>query len=181
MTIFLLLGVPGVGKSTVIDELLRRDVCDFLTTYTTRPARANDRKTAISEEQFKLLQETGEIILANELYGFNYGLSAGAVSSALCGGRPAVIDWSVDDVEALRQHVKGDVRTIYLYPRDWREAVGRLRNRDGIASRAREEVIRREIQEVDRGVWSKAIDTQVTVHHHKVESVVRSVTAIMTV
>jgi len=115
----LLLGPSGVGKSAIIDELLKLDSrFGYISPYMTRPLRPGERnKIAVSNEQIDEMWRRGELLVINELYGgIRYGTPRLPIAEALATGNFPVLDWPIDRLEVMAQAFPGQLFTVYISP-----------------------------------------------------------------
>lgn len=115
----LLLGPSGVGKSAIIDELLKIDKrFVYISPYMTRPLRSGERnKVAVSDEQMDEMWRRGEFLVINELYGnIRYGTPRLPIFEALATGKFPVLDWPIDRLEVMTQVFQEQLFVVYVSP-----------------------------------------------------------------
>lgn len=112
-------GPSGVGKSTVINELLRRHPnWHTVRSYTTREQRVNEddskRYIFVSRDEFVRKQKEGDIVESEEAAGNWYGTSRASFVKALAAGTVVVLDLRLDGVKFIKSHYP-QAKTIYIY------------------------------------------------------------------
>lgn len=121
----LILGPSGAGKSKVIEELVRRYRWLPITSYITRPPRAQDQfKVSISAAKYAELRATNQLFSDVSLLGHSYGVLACDIESAIADSSPHVIDFSHSrrlDVFAQVPHL-----AVALLPESETELIRRL-------------------------------------------------------
>lgn len=140
----LLLGPSGVGKSSILDQLVSRDPRMCLNpVYTNRPIRDEDSgRVSLTDDEINQMKEAGELLTDSPKYGNRYVIKRSDVQAALDLGRIPMQDYPIgklDDIEASGI----PSLTIYVAPPSlvaWRErleATGRDvrgdRFREGLA------------------------------------------------
>lgn len=117
--IVVITGPSGVGKSTVINHLLKRHP-DWQTvqSYTTRQPRVGEddskRYIFVNRNEFARLKKEGDILEAEECVGNWYGTSRASLAQAQATGKVVLLDLRLEGVafiKKLYQHAK----TIYIY------------------------------------------------------------------
>ena len=85
----LLLGVSGVGKTSIIKELLKLDDrFIYISPWITRPLRAGETdKVSVTEEDLQRLLSAGEILAVNDIYGIRYGTPKQPIKDAFEQGQ----------------------------------------------------------------------------------------------
>jgi len=117
--IIIIVGPTAVGKSTVINELLKKHP-DWRTvqSYTTRERRINEddskRYVFVSREQFHQLKKEGKIIEAEEYASNWYGTSQASLAQAQAAGSVVLLDVRLVGVAYIKQAYP-QARAIYLY------------------------------------------------------------------
>lgn len=93
--IFVLMGPSGVGKTTLIKEMIKRfhEECCLvrIPTYTTRMARIGEIEGVdyffVTPESFQNMQQTGELLEWSSSYNAFYGTGRSVVDKALVAGK----------------------------------------------------------------------------------------------
>ncbi len=113
-------GGSGVGKNTVINEMLKTDKFVLMPTYTTRGQRPNEKPGEpyyyISEEEFEKKIKSGELFEHNIVHGNYYGASRKLFEEKRAGGKILLKDIDVEGTQNLVKRI-GDadkVVTIFL-------------------------------------------------------------------
>lgn len=114
----LLLGVSGVGKSTVIEELIRLDRrFTYISPYMTRPLREGEKnKISISGEKMDEMWNRGELLVINEFYGIRYATPRLPILQALAEGNFPVLDWPISRIEVMMQTFPNQLYVVYILP-----------------------------------------------------------------
>lgn len=125
----LLLGPSATGKSTIISELndQSRD-CEFeyVKPIMTRPNRPGETdKIHVSDQEFDMLDQAGEFVIVNGLYGVRYGTPLKAILEPLQRGNMPILDYPLETVGAL-QRPEYDTLKFYIYPSSMKEWQGRV-------------------------------------------------------
>lgn len=91
--LFVISGPSGVGKGTIIQELLKNVKLNlyWAKSYTTRPERESDKTENhyffASEKKFKELENRGEVLESNFYNGHWYGSSKSEIDEGLAAGQ----------------------------------------------------------------------------------------------
>jgi len=92
--LILIAGVSGVGKTTIIDSLVKCFQWKVVPTYTTRKLRDNESdKISVSEIEFLELSNEEKFIDVNYLYGSYYGTPEKEILTAI---RDNASFWALD-------------------------------------------------------------------------------------
>lgn len=129
--LLLLLGPPGVGKSSVINALVAVDArFRYVSPYVTRPLRSSEAdKISVSDEQMNALIASGQLLLVNELYGIRYGTPKRPIFDAFDCDLIPLLDWPVTHVHMLSALLPLPPVTVYLFPPDVQTLARRLESR----------------------------------------------------
>lgn len=114
----LLLGPSGVGKSVVINELLKiDDRFIYISPYMTRPIRlGEDDKIMVSDIQMNEMMQRGELLVVNKLFnGIRYGTPKLPIEEALASGNFPVLDWPIDRLEIMTRAFS-QLFVVYIAP-----------------------------------------------------------------
>jgi len=114
----LLLGPSGVGKSSIIEELIRLDSrFVYISPFMTRPLRKEEKnKISISGEEMDEMWNRGQLLVINELYGIRYATPRLPIVQALAKGNFPVLDWPVDRIDVMTQAFPGQLHVVYVSP-----------------------------------------------------------------
>lgn len=126
-------GPSGVGKTTIVRELVRRTGGHFSVSATTRAPGPNERDGVdywfIDPPTFKRWVDEERFLEVAEVFGRNwYGTPSEPVDRAVAEGRIAVLDIDVQGAESVRQK-RPDTFAIFILPPGEAELLRRLRSR----------------------------------------------------
>lgn len=129
-----LAGPSGVGKGTLIRELLRRNPDVWLSvSATTREPRPGETDGAeyhfVSHREFRRMQESGELLEWAEVFGMNfYGTPKRPVLEHLAAGRPVLLEVDLDGARQVRRTAP-DALQVFILPPSFEELQRRLAGR----------------------------------------------------
>lgn len=114
----LLLGPSGVGKNSIIEELIRLDNrFVYISPFMTRPLREGEiNKISISGEKMDELLSRGEILAVNELYGIRYATPRLPIKQALTEDNFPVLDWPISRMDIMTQAFPNQLCVVYVSP-----------------------------------------------------------------
>ncbi len=89
-------GPSGVGKSTILREVLRRTDTEFSISATTRLPRDGEEHGKhyffVDDDEFRRMTDEGEMLEFAEVFGRSYGTPAGPVMDAVNSGKAVILD-----------------------------------------------------------------------------------------
>lgn len=115
----LLLGPSGVGKSTIIEELIRIDErFTYISPYMTRNLRNGEKnKIPISDEEMNILWNKGELLVINTLYDdIRYATPRVPILQALKKNRFPVLDWPISRIQIMKESFLDQLYLVYISP-----------------------------------------------------------------
>lgn len=145
-------GPSGVGKSTVISEVMhRRDNIVFSVSYTTRKPRTGEADGVsyhfVDQTEFQRMIRDGELLEYTCYQGNYYGTSLADIQKQLDQGCDVLLDIEVEGGSNVRKHTENAV-LIFVVPPSFEELSRRLYGRrteneavvQGRLERAKEEM-----------------------------------------
>ncbi len=146
-------GPSGVGKSTVVKEVLARfpRSLRMSVSATTRPPRPGEQDGVdyhyLSQEEFARRRESGEFLECVEVFGHGhwYGTLVSEVSPSLEAGQWVILEIDVEGAEEVLERF-GQALTIFIRPETLAELERRLRSR----GTENEEAIQRRLSAAQR-------------------------------
>ena len=154
--LFVVSGPSGVGKDTVMGRL-RADHPEFEKTVsaTTRAPRAGEAEGVNyyyrSEEAFRQMVESGEILESNFYNGAYYGTLKAEVEKRMAAGKVVLLNIDVHGAASIKRLYPGST-IIFLLPPSWEVLEARLRGRgtdDEASIRRRLDIAREELSHAD--------------------------------
>ncbi|HEV7907576.1 MAG TPA: guanylate kinase [Pseudonocardiaceae bacterium] len=126
-------GPSGVGKSSVLAELRRREPdIYFSVSVTTRRPRPGEVDGVhyhfVDRQTFDRMVADGELLEHAEYAGNCYGTPRGPVVQALESGRPALLEIELQGARQVRAAMP-EAQLVMLAPPSWEDLVGRLTGR----------------------------------------------------
>jgi len=112
------LGVSGVGKSSIIKELLTMDSrFIYIVPFTTRPSRGiEETKISISDQVMDDLWNRGELLSVNEIHGIRCGTPRSSITRVLEQKNIPVVDWPLSYLEVMKIAFPDQLYIVYVLP-----------------------------------------------------------------
>ncbi len=167
----LLLGVSGAGKSTIIQQLKKLDSrIVYITPYTTRALRPQESdKISISTQEMEQLEQQGQLLAINRLYGIVYGTPLEPIETALRNGQIPVLDWPISKLEIIQKKFGKNLFCVYIAPPNLKVLQARL-TADGRDKNGRRFLqAQEELDLLEQGVFANHIDMQIINQEGKVK------------
>ena len=133
--LMLVLSSPsGAGKSTIARNILENvpgfELSVSVTTRSRRPSEiAGVHYHFISQRDFEMRRDSGELLEWAQVHGNFYGTPRGPVEQALAAGRDMLFDIDWQGAEQLRQKMPEDIVSIFVLPPTMKELLSRLKRR----------------------------------------------------
>lgn len=126
----LILGVSGVGKSTIIANLRKLDKrFVYISPYITRMLREGEKdKIFISDDAMEEMNKRGEFLVINKKYGIRYATPLLPIVTALDQAKFPVLDWPANRLGIMTGAFADKLCVVYLLPPSVEELERRLAN-----------------------------------------------------
>ncbi len=159
----LLLGVSGVGKSTLIRELIGLDArFTYISPFITRPLREGETdKIYVSVEYLQEMVARGEILTVNDLYGVRYATPLKPIENAFANGQFPLLDWPIKKLAVMEEAFPCRLCRVYLEPPTISELRQRLGRDDRDAGGGRLMAAIAELEQIWSGNMEKHFDIRV--------------------
>ena len=132
--LFVLAGPSGVGKGSIVRELVARDPegLSLSVSVTTRAPRPGEVDGVdyffLDDDAFDRMIRAGELLEWAEIVGHRSGTPRGFVDDRLAAGRDVVLEIDVVGASQIRERVSGSV-LVFIEPPSMEELERRLRGR----------------------------------------------------
>lgn len=127
-------GPSGVGKSTVLDEVIKRSPFDlyFSVSATTRKPRSEEQDSLhyyfVSRDKFQKMIDSNELLEWAEFAGHFYGTPAAPVDEAFAKGKCVLLDIEVQGAMQVKE-ARPHTILVFIAPPDMKTLEARLRHR----------------------------------------------------
>lgn len=152
---FVITGPSGVGKTTIMDQVLGRDErLAYSISHTTRDKRTDEVEGEdyyfVDREEFERFREEDRFLEWAEVYGDYYGTSRGEIDRIKREGRDPFLDIDVQGAKQLRSDPSVDAVFVFLAPPSLEELERRISVRGAESSETRERRMRVAREEISR-------------------------------
>ncbi len=131
--LIILISPSGGGKSAILKQVLNNNKnIKYSISYTTRKPRKTEKTgidyNFISDEEFRKLQKTGDLLESALVHGYWYGTSKKYIETELNKGHHIIMDI---DVQGAKQIIskKDDAVSIFILPPSKKILIDRLSSR----------------------------------------------------
>ena len=133
-TLFVIVGPSGVGKGTLVSELLKRVPDLYLSiSATTRDPRPGDREGVqyyfLTRVEFTRRVNSGQFLEWASIYGNYYGTLKETVNSRLDSGQDVILEIDIQGARQVKANVDNDSLFVFIMPPSSEELERRLRGR----------------------------------------------------
>lgn len=172
----MLSGPGGVGKSTIVQELRKRDDFYFSVSVTTRMPRSGEEDGVayhfVSEEDFAQKVASHQFLEWADFAGYKYGTLKKPVEAALLSGKNVLLEIEIAGARQIRI-ARPEAILVFLEPPSFEELEVRIRGR-GTDS---EERIQARLS-LAREELAASSEFDLVVVNHEVEQVVAALVAL---
>ena len=116
--LILVSGPSGVGKSSVIDRLMKMRKLEFMKTYTTRETRAQNDGAYyhITKGEFKKMLERGEFFEYENVHAdIFYGTPYASLEKVVEGKKDYIKDIDVHGVQKMKEYLKDKAKCVTVF------------------------------------------------------------------
>jgi len=172
----LLIGPSGVGKSTIIEELIKLDnKFIYITPFMTRVLRDGEKnKISVSNEEIDTMWNDGKLLVVNELYdGIRYATPLLPITQALNQGYFPVLDWPINQMSIMSKSFPNQLYSVYIFPPSI-EVLSKHLVKDGRDSTGiRLESARKELEEFFSKKYDHQYDISILSEENKLSKIAR--------
>lgn len=175
----LLLGPSGVGKSSIIEELIRLDGrFVYISPFMTRSLREGEKnKVSISDEEMDKMSERGEFLVINELYEVRYATPRQPIEQALKEGNFPVLDWPISRMSVMTEAFPNQLYVVYISPPSIEALQQRLTKDDRDADGHRLRSAREELEAIESSRHAGIYDFEIVSEENQVPKVAQTIYA----
>jgi len=175
----LLLGPSGVGKSSIIEELIRLDNrFVYISPFMTRSLREGERnKISISGEEMDEMSEQEKFLVINELYGVRYATPRQPIEQALKEGNFPVLDWPIGRVSVMTEAFPNQLYIVYITPPSIEALRQRLARDDRDADGHRLRSAHKELEALESSRHSGIYDFEIVSEENQVPKIAQMIYA----
>jgi guanylate kinase len=134
MSLFIFSGPSAVGKTSVVNELLRMDpTIEKMVTCTTRGKRKSEQPGVdyifMEKDEFLEEAERGNFVEFSEVYGNYYGVKFSTARDKIKAGTDAVLVINWEGFLKIKNAFKQDVYGIFILPPSIADLESRIKSR----------------------------------------------------
>jgi len=157
-------GPSGVGKSTIVGEVVRRTGAAFSVSATTRPARPGEVEGReyqfIDEATFEGMIQRDELLEWAKVYGCYYGTPSAPVRQGIEAGRTVILEIDVEGGKQVHRHMP-EATFVLIEPPSADALAHRLTGRGSETSQKRQERLAKADEEIAAakasGVYNRSV------------------------
>lgn len=144
--LFLIMGVSGVGKTTIIKQLLNLESrFSYVRPFTDRRLRPDELDKIYKDAGDILdLEKKNPLFIVNRKYSHLYAVDIGDFYKLINNCQIPIIDWPIEEVEKLTKTFRDEIVLIYIMPPNIETLISRLTGRKGMDDR-----FQRALEELD--------------------------------